>query len=105
MLTGDGWLLRVRLPGGVLSPGAMRVVAAVAAACGSGAVELTSRANLQVRGVTDLDGAARRLIEHGLALDDPQRDALRAVVASPSSMRRRAAPSSSPRGPTSSYGV
>ena len=83
MLTGDGWLLRVRLPGGVLSPGAMRVVAAVAAACGSGAVELTSRANLQLRGVTDLDGATRRLLDHGLALDDPQRDALRAVVASP----------------------
>jgi precorrin-3B synthase len=83
VLTGDGWLLRVRLPAGVLPPGAMRAVAAVAAACGSGAVELTSRANLQVRGVTDLDGAARRLIDRGLALDDPQRDALRAVVASP----------------------
>jgi precorrin-3B synthase len=83
MLTGDGWLLRVRLPGGVLPAGAMRAVAAVAAACGSGAVELTSRANIQVRGVTDLDGAARRLIDGGLALDDPQRDALRAVVASP----------------------
>ena len=83
VLTGDGWLLRVRLPGGVLPPGAMRAVAAVAAACGSGAVELTSRANLQVRGVTDLDGAARGLIGHGLALDDPRRDALRAVVASP----------------------
>ncbi len=68
---------------GVLPPGAMRAVAAVAAACGSGAVELTSRANLQLRGVTDLDGAARRLIDHGLALDDPRRDALRAVVASP----------------------
>ena len=83
VLTGDGWLLRVRLPGGVLPPGAMRAVAAVAAACGSGAVELTSRANLQVRGVTDLDGAARGLIDHGLALDDPRRDSLRAVVASP----------------------
>ena len=83
MLTGDGWLLRVRLPGGVLAPGAMRAVAAVAAACGSGAVELTSRANLQVRGVTDLDGAAGGLIDDGLALDDPRRDALRAIVASP----------------------
>ena len=83
VLTGDGWLLRVRLPGGVLSPGAMRAVAVVAAACGSGAIELTSRANLQVRGVTDLGGAARALIDHGLALDDPQRDALRSVVASP----------------------
>jgi precorrin-3B synthase len=61
----------------------MRAVAAVAAACCSGAVELTSRANLQVRAVADLDGAARGLIDHGLALDDPHRDALRAVVASP----------------------
>ena len=42
MLTGDGWLLRIRLPGGVLPPAAMGAVAAVADRYGSGAVELTS---------------------------------------------------------------
>ena len=85
METGDGWLLRVRRPGGVLSPGALRTIAGVASRFGSGAIDLTSRANLQIRGVAvdDLDLAAAGLIEGGVALGDPRLDAARSIVASP----------------------
>jgi precorrin-3B synthase len=47
----DGLLVRVRVPGGVLPAAGVRALAAVAARDGSGVLELTSRANVQVRGV------------------------------------------------------
>lgn len=85
METGDGWLLRVRVPGGAITTASMRVVAQVASEYGSGAIDITSRANLQVRGVsTDaVDRAADALVDAGLAIADPAADAFRAVVASP----------------------
>ncbi len=85
MATGDGWLLRILLPGGAVTADGLDVVADVAASFGSGAIEITSRANLQVRGlvVADLDRAADVLAAAGLAGRDARADALRAVVASP----------------------
>lgn len=85
METGDGWLLRIRLPGGTVPSSAMRLVADVASRFGSGAIDLTSRANLQLRGVAVevLDAAASALIDGGLALADARSDALRAIVSSP----------------------
>lgn len=52
METGDGWLVRLHPPGGRLSPEQLRRVAALARAHGSGLVEISARANLQIRGVT-----------------------------------------------------
>ena len=85
METADGWLLRIRVPGGTVTPTVLCTVANVAAECGSGIIDVTSRANLQIRGVSvDLvDAAARAIVDARLALNDARADALRAVVASP----------------------
>lgn len=52
MLSGDGYLLRLRPHGGRLSQVQARAAAQAALDHGNGLVELTSRANLQLRGVT-----------------------------------------------------
>ena len=58
----DGLLLRVRRPGGRLDAGAARALAAVAD-LGTGVVELTSRANVQLRGLQRRDlGQAHDLL-------------------------------------------
>jgi precorrin-3B synthase len=51
----DGSLARIRIPGGILSATALLGLAELAAELGDGRLELTSRANLQLRG---LDAAA-----------------------------------------------
>ncbi|MGY1813003.1 precorrin-3B synthase [Blastococcus sp. SYSU D00820] len=55
----DGALARVRVPGGLLAPGQLRVLAAAARDLGDGALELTSRGNVQLRGLAD--GASAEL--------------------------------------------
>lgn len=78
-------LMRVRLPGGTITPAGIQAVADVAEQFGSGTVELTARANLQIRGLrpSDVPAAAAHLVRHGLADADPARDARRDVVGSP----------------------
>ena len=78
-------LMRVRLPGGAITPAGIRAVAEVAERFGSGTVELTARANLQIRGLrpSDVPAAAAHLVRHGLADADPARDVRRDVVGSP----------------------
>lgn len=85
MEAADGMLMRVRLPGGAITPAGIRAVADVAERFGSGTVELTSRANLQIRGLrpADVPAGAADLVAHGLADTDPARDARRDVVGSP----------------------
>jgi precorrin-3B synthase len=85
MEAADGMLLRMRLPGGVIGADGLRTVAEVAERFGSGVVELTVRANLQIRGVAPVDVAAAgdRLVLAGLALADPVRDERRDVIGSP----------------------
>ncbi|GAC56118.1 putative precorrin-3B synthase [Gordonia hirsuta DSM 44140 = NBRC 16056] len=80
----DGHLARIRLSGGRLSPDQLTTLALAAQDLGDGAVELTGRANVQVRGIDDDDVSAfaERLIEAGLA-GDPAHDRIRNIVVSP----------------------
>jgi len=81
----DGALIRIRLPGGALPVPAAATIAAVMAEVGAGPLELTNRANVQVRGIpTDAVAAVRdAVVAAGLALTDPRADERRNVLASP----------------------
>ena len=79
----DGSLARIRLPGGRISPSQLEAVAA-AAEIGSGLVELTARANLQVRGLPAAAGAELAGLLGGAGLlPSPAHDRARNVLASP----------------------
>ena len=77
----DGPLARVRLPGGAVSAAQLRALADCAEACGDGDLHLTSRGNVQLRGVTR-PGLATRLTDAGL-LPSPSHERVRNVLASP----------------------
>ena len=53
MLSGDGYVVRIRPFGGRLTQAQMQGIAALARAHGNGLIDLTSRANLQLRGVSE----------------------------------------------------
>ncbi|MHA6795071.1 precorrin-3B synthase [Pseudonocardia bannensis] len=79
----DGALARIRLPGGVVTAAQLRVLAACARDLGDGAVHLTSRGNLQLRGLDRDDPAlAERLGATGL-LPAPSHERVRNILASP----------------------
>lgn len=80
----DGGLARIRIPGGFVTARQLRTIAAAAREIGNGIVELTSRGNLQLRGIPA--GAERdlgdRLAAAGL-LPSETHELVRNVVASP----------------------
>jgi len=85
METGDGLLVRVHPPGARLASSAARALADAAARWGNGAIELTRRGNLQVRGLR-LDGVApfaAAVAAAGLADPNPARERRRVVIAPP----------------------
>jgi sulfite reductase beta subunit-like hemoprotein len=51
METGDGWLVRLHPPGAVLTPAQLIRIAGLARQHGNGLIEISARANLQIRGV------------------------------------------------------
>jgi precorrin-3B synthase len=53
MLSGDGYLVRLRFSCGLLSSDQARAIAALAQRYGNGFIDLTRRANLQIRGVAE----------------------------------------------------
>ncbi len=80
----DGRLARVRLPGGFVIPKALVALAAAAHELGDGRLELTSRGNVQVRGLAAGAGVelGQRLSAAGL-LPSASHELVRNIVASP----------------------
>ncbi len=79
----DGMLARLRLPGGRVTRAQLAAIGGLAAR-GNGIVELTSRANVQVRGLADdaPDELAPSLAAVGL-LPSPEHERVRNVLAGP----------------------
>ena len=85
MDSGDGWLARVKPSAGTLSAAAARLIADAARRHGNGHIDLTSRGNLQVRGLSprSAEDFARTIIGAGLASANPSLEAIRNVMANP----------------------
>ena len=85
MLSGDGLVVRVRPHGGRLDARQAAGIAELAERYGNGLIDLTSRANLQIRGVSRqahlplLDGLAQL----GLLDPDPETESRRNVLVTP----------------------
>jgi precorrin-3B synthase len=80
----DGGVARIRLPGGRMTSAQLRTVLDAAAELGDGSVELTSRANLQLRGLAEGAEIAlgNRLAAAGL-LPSATHERVRNIIASP----------------------
>ena len=85
METGDGLLVRVKPPGARLDSAALRALADAVARFGNGAVELTRRGNLQVRGLAPggVPAFAAATVAAGLAAPDPAIERRRIVIPPP----------------------
>jgi precorrin-3B synthase len=85
MPSGDGWVIRVRPPGGRLTPQQAREIARLARTHGNGVIDLSARANIHLRGVTEQSYVP--LIEGldalGLIDDNPEAEERRNIVLSP----------------------
>jgi precorrin-3B synthase len=80
----DGFLARVRVPGGRLSLAQADALGSAAARLGDGDLELTSRGNVQLRGLGRSAGAElARLLQSAGLLPSLDHDRARNVVASP----------------------
>ena len=81
----DGAMARLRVPGGRLTADAALRIAEAARRFGSGRIDLTNRANLQLRGLDPAQIGALHdaLRAGGLMPRTPAADRLRNVVASP----------------------
>lgn len=85
MQSGDGWLARIKPTAATLAADAARLVADAARRHGNGHIDVTSRANLQVRGLSPRSSEllAATIIGARLGCADPSLEAIRNVMASP----------------------
>ena len=85
MLSGDGLVVRLRPRGGRLSAAQAVGIAELAQRCGNGLVDLTSRANLQIRGVRkdSHESLVIGLDRLGLVDSDQAMEAQRNIVVAP----------------------
>lgn len=78
----DGLIGRIRIPGGQLTPAIWDTLADLADTFGDGDIHVTSRGNLQIRGIADAAGFSEAVREHGL-LPSPAHDRMRNIIVSP----------------------
>jgi precorrin-3B synthase len=80
----DGLLMRIRVPGGLIEPKQLETIAHLARYHADGFVEITSRANLQLRAIRDqdLELMVNRIESVGL-LPSREHDRVRNIVTSP----------------------
>jgi precorrin-3B synthase len=85
MASGDGLIARLRITGGAIAPKTARAIAEASQSLGNGHIDLTSRANLQIRGLSPgaLTSLRSILDTLGLIDVDPAAEAVRNVMASP----------------------
>jgi precorrin-3B synthase len=85
MESGDGLLVRVRARCGAFDVDSLAGLAALAARYGNGHLDLTRRANIQIRGIgaADLPALWSRLDQLGLIDESAEAEAVRNVVVSP----------------------
>ena len=81
----DAFMCRLRIPGGIITAQQAREVAAIAEECGGGYVDVTTRANLQIRMIPAAKGpdVVMRLGEIGLLPRGTGADNIRNITASP----------------------
>ena len=85
-LAADGAIGRLRFPGGFLPAPGFNVLADLADNFGDGDIHLTSRGNVQIRGITNAGAFADAAEEENL-VPSPAHDRVRNIIASPLSGR------------------
>jgi precorrin-3B synthase len=80
----DGLLIRIRVPGGLIEANQLMTIAELSGDFADGTVEITSRANIQLRAIRhrNLEPLVERISLAGL-LPSPQHDRVRNIVTSP----------------------
>lgn len=83
MMSGDGLLVRIKPPFGQLHQAEMKALATLSQRYGNGVLDLTSRANLQIRGVSEADypELLAALMTENLVRDNQQSDSLNLILA------------------------
>ncbi len=85
MISGDGLVVRIRPRGGRLSQAQAVGIADLAGRHGNGLIDLSARANVQLRGVTEAShhGLIARLADLGLLDATPQAETARNIIVTP----------------------
>ncbi|WP_377811915.1 precorrin-3B synthase (plasmid) [Azospirillum sp. A29] len=94
MQVGDGFLLRVRVPAGVLPADHARRIAELGDRYGNGLIDLSQRGNLQLRGIAadGLEPVTEALRGMGYVSGDAASEAVRNLLCSPTAGLDRTAP-------------